>query len=125
MIHELGHAIGLFHEHSCPDRDCYIQVNYTNIESGTDLEQFNILDYPGLNTHDLPYDYNSIMHYSGDASAKDPSFPTIQALDPNIIVGRAVELSRLDILRVNKYYKCKGKHFISLILNLHNGYITH
>lgn len=110
VIHELGHAIGLFHEHTRPDRNESIRVNYNNIRPGTDLGQFHILEgVPSINTQGLPYDYNSIMHYGGYQSAKNLSLPTIEALDPNIIVGKAVELSPLDIIRVNKYYKCKRK----------------
>ena len=114
VVHELGHAIGFLHEHSRPDRDDYIRINYENILPGHDHTQFDSYNFTGISTQGLPYDYNSIMHYNNDQSAVDPSRPTIQARDPNIIVGRAIELSDLDKIRANKYYNCTGKETVAV-----------
>ena len=38
VVHELGHAIGFFHEQSRTDRDSYVSIHLQNVKEGT---QFN------------------------------------------------------------------------------------
>ncbi|KAF5706578.1 hatching enzyme [Fusarium mundagurra] len=64
--HELGHVIGLTHEHQRPDRDQYIRILTDRIEADS-LDQFTI--HPGADVH-LPFDYNSVMLYDSKAFAK-------------------------------------------------------
>ncbi|RCN47497.1 astacin, partial [Ancylostoma caninum] len=61
IAHELGHALGLVHTASRPDRDKYIMVNTTNIkeEYAKQLVRHNST----VESYGLGYDYGSIMHY--------------------------------------------------------------
>ena len=34
VVHELGHVIGFWHEHTRPDRDNHIEIVYRNIQEG-------------------------------------------------------------------------------------------
>ena len=108
MLHELGHVIGFFHEHSRPDRDEYIRINYENIQYGVSFREFDAYVHPGFNTLGFTYDYNSIMHYDGDQSSIDGT-QTIVAHDSAIPVGLSVALSPLDMKKTNLYYNCPGK----------------
>ncbi|KAF0315616.1 hypothetical protein K4K61_007061 [Colletotrichum sp. SAR11_59] len=65
--HELGHVIGLAHEHQRPDRDQYIRILPDRIDENH-LDQFVI--WPGADTS-VPFDYNSIMLYNSKGFAKD------------------------------------------------------
>lgn len=66
-IHEVCHALGLWHEHTRPDRDHFIDVFMANIVV-SDQPSFNPLPASAGN-YNSPYDINSIMHYPSTASA--------------------------------------------------------
>ena len=56
-IHEIGHAVGLLHEHQRHDRDKYITVS--DAQSYGDLWFAYLADTPGRR----PYNYSSVMNY--------------------------------------------------------------
>jgi hypothetical protein len=66
IAHELGHALGLWHEQSRDDRDNYITVLTDNISSNW----VGVLDKTSPESTFGEYDYASLMHYSACAFSK-------------------------------------------------------
>lgn len=74
IMHELAHALGVWHEQSRPDRDTYVSIQWQNIISGTG-SNFNL--QAGAGTVGS-YDFASIMHYDDYAFSANGQ-PTIVA----------------------------------------------
>ena len=77
IMHEIGHLLGLEHEHTRPDRDQYIQIHWENISAD---KQHNFDAAPASSRLPGAYDYDSIMHY-GTHNFSSNGQPTITALD--------------------------------------------
>lgn len=73
VLHELGHAIGLRHEHQRADRDDYLTIDFSNVRENA-VGNFNLITTLPLVG---PYDFGSIMHYQRGAFAIDSSRPTL------------------------------------------------
>ena len=58
-VHEIGHALGFWHEQQRVDRTDHIEIKWDNL--GTYRSQFYTSDTVN---HDVPYDLSSVMHYS-------------------------------------------------------------
>ena len=67
LAHEIGHTLGLVHEHQRPDRDAYITVRTHNIVDAS-RGHFAIIQSKYVETKDMPYDYGSDMHYRMEVS---------------------------------------------------------
>ncbi|XP_031658184.1 high choriolytic enzyme 1-like isoform X4 [Oncorhynchus kisutch] len=102
LCHELMHALGLHHEHTRPDRDQYVTIQWDNVVPG---KQENFKVKKG-DTQDLPYDYDSIMHYGTNYFSSNRN-PTIDAKQRGVQIGQRNHLSPLDITRLNKLYQCE------------------
>ena len=61
-MHELGHVIGFWHEHSRPDRDKYVEIKWGNINVDY-RDNFKKYGHGEIDSLGVPYDYDSIMHY--------------------------------------------------------------
>ena len=58
--HEIGHLVGLRHQHNRPDRDSWVHINWKNLERGKNIFFKN----ENFSTFDIPYDYTSLMQYN-------------------------------------------------------------
>ncbi|EDV93770.1 low choriolytic enzyme [Drosophila grimshawi] len=107
--HETLHVLGLYHEQSRPDRDEHVVIEYDNIPRKY-WPQFIAMTESTTTTHNVPYDFGSVMHYPKNAFAKDPSQPTIRALADGVPVdremGQVVGPSAGDLFKIRKMYKC-------------------
>ncbi len=126
IIHEIGHAMGLWHEQSRPDRNSFVTINWGNIQLNS---MFNFCR-PGETVNFIsgqwqcsgtidnssheevgPYDYGSIMHYGAtffcirNAVTGNCQGNTINA-NGNAI-GQRTALSEGDIAAINRLYGFK------------------
>ncbi|HWI57377.1 MAG TPA: M12 family metallopeptidase [Bacillota bacterium] len=60
--HELGHALGFFHEHQRWDRDQFVAIHYEHIQPGR-AGDYDWIAKTNWIVTSLPYDFRSIMHY--------------------------------------------------------------
>ena len=66
-VHEIGHAIGFWHEHVRADRDDYVTVNMSYVIPSR-RHNYEKLDAGLVKNKDVPYDVGSLMHYTATVS---------------------------------------------------------
>ncbi len=101
IIHEIGHAVGLFHEQSREDRDSHVKVFFENIDKRLILNNF--LQEIRRGDDIGPYDYGSIMHYGAFFASRNYR-PTIETIPPGLPIGQLDGLSSGDIDGVAELY---------------------
>ncbi|NXR74179.1 MEP1B protein, partial [Pycnonotus jocosus] len=104
--HEFLHALGFWHEQSRSDRDDYVTIVWDRIQSGRE-HNFNKYDDKRSDSLNVPYDYNSVMHYSKTAF-RNGTEPTIITNIPDFIdvIGQRMDFSEYDLQKLNRLYNC-------------------
>ncbi|XP_030855579.1 protein SpAN-like [Strongylocentrotus purpuratus] len=108
IAHEIGHAMGFQHEQSRPDRDDYVEVFWTNIET----DQQHNFDKESLQdvmaSEVVKYDLTSVMHYGAYGFAINENIPTLVTKRPFDMqyIGQRSGLSFYDVKLANYIYNC-------------------
>ncbi|CAL8321576.1 unnamed protein product [Lota lota] len=109
VVHELGHVIGFWHEHTRPDRDDHVSIVRDNIQSG---QEYNFLKMEPAEVDSLgeEYDFDSIMHYARNTFSRgmflDTIVPRYDVTGVRPPIGQRTRLSQGDIAQARKLYKC-------------------
>ncbi len=104
LLHEVGHVLGLMHEHQRPDRDRFLQIKWENL--GAFAFAYEKLSF-GKFDEKSPYDFYSIMHYHNKAFSTTGKYTMTpqKGYDKYLyVMGYAKDLSNQDIQVIQKIY---------------------
>ena len=97
--HEVGHAIGLYHEHQRADRDSYVTVIWPCIQPG---KEGNFEIRTGVNY--TSYDVRSLMHYRSSSARLNANCKTLVTKSGGTITDAMNSLTQNDIAGINAIY---------------------
>ena len=99
VIHEMGHTVGLYHEHTRKDRDQYVTILWNNIQDG---QAYNF-DIYSSGTDIGPFNINSVMMYWPNSYSKNGQ-PTIKRANNTSFTYNRTGFTTGDINTINTMY---------------------
>ena len=100
-LHEMGHTVGLLHEHQRPDRANYITLNLANADLPNVPGNFTL---PGYDFQTIGlFDHASIMEY-GAFDLSKAGLPVIESIPPGMPLSNDNGYSAGDIDGVERLY---------------------
>lgn len=113
IVHEILHAIGLFHEHQLPNRDTYLNIKWSNICPDYQYAFYKLNAWPP--GYPRGYSYQSIMHYApcgfsinNDCVMECKDYKTGAIVDCPESIGQRKSLTGKDIQVINTLYPQKN-----------------
>lgn len=101
LAHEMGHTMGLFHEHQRPDRNSWITFTPANADKPWLAGNF---DFPPTNYQSIGlYGYSSLMHYGPFGFTKN-NLPVLESIPAGIPLGNATGYSAGDLDQIARLY---------------------
>jgi len=88
---------------SATDRDEYVIIHWNNIQAGKEIN-FDKRTTSEITDFGVPYDYDSVMHYSANAFARKKGLITIEPKDPNAKIGQRNGFSTRDLEKLAIMY---------------------
>ena len=117
VLHLICHALGMWHEHSRPDRDRYIDILEENIDPDQFMQHFSRRRAFEVEYYGQYYDYNSIMHYGKDYFSVNGN-DTLRVADTleygcqgEAMLGQRSSLSVSDVIKLSQMYNCPGSGY--------------
>ncbi|XP_065173105.1 zinc metalloproteinase nas-8-like [Atheta coriaria] len=106
-IHELMHAAGFMHEQNRFERDDNVDIVWSNIQAGRN-NNFQKIDEKTISGYGVPYDFNSVMHYSEKAFSKNGQATIIARRKPDGVIkmGQRAGFSKGDVMKLRRMYQC-------------------
>lgn len=103
LLHEMGHATGLWHEHSRAEREAHLSLSLQHV-IGSAAPNLDVVPLIGGGQSLGLYDIASLMHYGAFTFTKDGE-PTLESIPPGMSIAELGDYSAGDIDAILRLYQ--------------------